>query len=423
MAAVCSSYGCTNAASALACPICISNGITSSVFCDQQCFNESWARHKGLHKTLRLRRGKRANRKVPQTRTHGACQFDLTINLVSLHSLSWPDRVFAQRVCREWRSAIGGLNLLLIQLPKNEYSLSTDYTDEILDAGYTQAQCTEALSELVQVSELVSRLRPEGILQKRLAIEVDDLQDELLTQQCIAATRLQRLAVRGSTIVALADQSAEATITICREICGRTVHKHCGVSHALVKQPSQHARVLQIEQKISHPEFEDTIHTLLYFSAEKPICFEVPNHSSMFSIKSNLDDECPSRQCPVGNCFSGTETFSCGIADMGKHGYALDSESRKNTLLSFLAHEFDNRSVFGGRCESESKHPQILHEGTLWDAQEDEGMFVQLCRHGHLSMRFATFDQEEGILFEHDESDEESSGDYDESDVESDEEY
>lgn len=45
----CAGVDCDKPASSLACPTCLKLGITTSKFCDQDCFKRSWATHKAVH--------------------------------------------------------------------------------------------------------------------------------------------------------------------------------------------------------------------------------------------------------------------------------------------------------------------------------------------------------------------------------------
>lgn len=45
----CAGADCTNPAGSLSCPTCLKLGITTSKFCNQECFKRNWATHKALH--------------------------------------------------------------------------------------------------------------------------------------------------------------------------------------------------------------------------------------------------------------------------------------------------------------------------------------------------------------------------------------
>lgn len=45
----CAGVDCTKPASNLSCPTCVKLGITTSKFCDQDCFKRNWATHKAVH--------------------------------------------------------------------------------------------------------------------------------------------------------------------------------------------------------------------------------------------------------------------------------------------------------------------------------------------------------------------------------------
>ena len=45
----CAGADCDKLASTLSCPTCIKLGITTSKFCDQDCFKRNWGTHKAVH--------------------------------------------------------------------------------------------------------------------------------------------------------------------------------------------------------------------------------------------------------------------------------------------------------------------------------------------------------------------------------------
>ena len=45
----CAGLDCGKPASSLSCPTCLKLGITTSKFCDQDCFKRNWATHKAVH--------------------------------------------------------------------------------------------------------------------------------------------------------------------------------------------------------------------------------------------------------------------------------------------------------------------------------------------------------------------------------------
>lgn len=45
----CAGLDCDKPASGLSCPTCLKFGITTSKFCDQDCFKRNWPTHKALH--------------------------------------------------------------------------------------------------------------------------------------------------------------------------------------------------------------------------------------------------------------------------------------------------------------------------------------------------------------------------------------
>ena len=45
----CAGVDCTKPASNLSCPTCVKLGITTSKFCDQDCFKRNWPTHKAVH--------------------------------------------------------------------------------------------------------------------------------------------------------------------------------------------------------------------------------------------------------------------------------------------------------------------------------------------------------------------------------------